>query len=126
MGYQINRCSKCGSKATLACEETLFDERYRVECDMCDNQTAEYDSAEGAVVDWNDSNKVICANCRDRVTYCIKNTPMHFDVNRARVDIVLPLAYCMRCGEEVYVPGLEDENAQKIADEYKRIVKNEQ
>lgn len=85
-----------------------------------------YQINKGAVADRNDDHKVICANCRDCVAYCIKDTPMHFDVHRTRVDIVLPLAYCVKCGEEVYVPGLEDENAQKIADEYKRIVKNEQ
>jgi len=85
-----------------------------------------YQINKGAVADCNDNNKVICANCRDRVAYRIKDTPMHFDVHQTRVDIVLPLAYCMKCGEEVYVPSLEDENAQKIADEYKRLVMQEE
>lgn len=63
--------------------------------------------------------EVLCWNCRKMVSYRIKTR----EEERIIKGIVYPLnekyAVCDECGEEITVPGLDDENEREIDNVYR-------
>ena len=55
-------------------------------------------------------NKVICVQCREYVDYEIKDIEQKIIIKKEEVVYKEKVAYCKKCGEEVWVEELEQEN----------------
>ena len=67
----LEKCPNCGSDATLHIINPLYDDLYFVCCNKCDEHTADHNTMEGAIVEWNDNASYHKRNkvwFKDRVT----------------------------------------------------------
>lgn len=55
-------------------------------------------------------NKVICVQCREYVDYEIKDIEQKIIIKKEEVVYKEKVAYCKKCGEEVWVEELEEKN----------------
>lgn len=67
--------------------------------------------------------KLLCWNCRHLVKYKIESRSRTRTYGDKTFDYIEKFATCLECGEEITVPGLDDENEQ-VAEEVWRKVKN--
>lgn len=67
----------------------------------------------------NMNNKVICAVCRDRVTYHTHTITKTAKINDQPIEYKEVRAFCDICGNEVYVPAFDDINAYAPINAYK-------
>lgn len=56
-------------------------------------------------------NKVICVQCREYVDYEIKEIEQKATIKNEEIVYKEKVAYCKKCGEEVWVEELEEKNA---------------
>lgn len=55
-------------------------------------------------------NKVICVQCREYVDYEIKDIEQKIIIKKEEVVYKEKVAYCKKCGKEVWVEELEEKN----------------
>lgn len=70
----------------------------------------------------NVNNKVICAVCRDRVTYHTHAINKTTKINDQPIGYKEVRAFCDICGNEVWVAKLDDMNAEAPINAYKEEV----
>lgn len=66
------------------------------------------------------SRRVLCWNCRKRVTYTIKARKEVRNIKGIDYLYNEKYAVCDQCGEEIMIPGLDDANEREIDDIYRR------
>lgn len=64
--------------------------------------------------------EVLCWNCRRKVSYRIKARDEEKVIKGKRYHFNEKYALCDECGEEIMVPGLDDENDREIDNIYRR------
>lgn len=64
--------------------------------------------------------KVLCCNCRKRVSYTIKARKEARNIKGIDYLYNEKYAICDECGEEITIPGLDDANEREIDDIYRR------
>lgn len=63
-----------------------------------------------------------CVNCGCRSKYRIATGETDAEVNGVRFSYVEALAVCEECGGELYVPDINDRNAQSREEAYRKAV----
>ena len=63
--------------------------------------------------------KLLCGNCRKRVSYHVYKRPAKTVIKGLEIHYEEYYGVCDECKEEVYVPGLEDKNIEKIDEIYR-------
>ncbi len=56
-------------------------------------------------------NTAYCVNCDSHTRYQVKSQEIDITVRGTKFGYIEQLAYCCECGEEVYVPEINDRNA---------------
>ena len=69
--------------------------------------------------------KVLCITCGCYVRYRFEESGEEVCYRDLNIAYMRKRAYCERCGEEVDVPGLWDENFSRIQKEYWRMRRGE-
>lgn len=54
---------------------------------------------------------VYCIHCDCRVEYCLKSQRVALNIRGIAITYDELVAYCSNCGEELYVPEINDANA---------------
>ena len=62
-----------------------------------------------------------CINCNDRTKYITKVCDREITVKGISFKYVHHSAYCSECGQEVYVPDINDQNAEERTDGFYRF-----
>lgn len=68
----------------------------------------------------NTNNTVYCINCDKKNTYYLKSQRVNMDIRGIFFGCVEQTAYCSECGEEVYVPEINDLNVIAREDAYRK------
>ena len=58
--------------------------------------------------------EVLCWNCREKVPYVIRKRRETCSIKGLDYEVEFNYAVCEKCGEEVTVPGLDDENEKRL------------
>ena len=66
--------------------------------------------------------KVLCLNCDDYVNYEFYYKESTVDYKGEKVKYTEKCARCKKCGNEVDVPGLWDENLKTVQEEYRKKI----
>lgn len=69
------------------------------------------------------NNTVYCINCDDKTEYLIKSQRVDMSVRGIEFSYVEHTAYCATCGEEVYVPEVNDLNVSSREDAYRKAAR---
>ena len=64
-------------------------------------------------------NTVYCINCDEKNTYSVRSQRIEMEVRGIPFSYVEQVAYCSKCGEEVYVPEINDLNVSAREDAYR-------
>ena len=64
--------------------------------------------------------EVFCIECGDYKTFTIKTTREEITVRGVTFSYLEQTAYCSECGEEIYVPEINDINVQAREDAYRK------
>lgn len=64
-----------------------------------------------------------CTNCADRAYYRIDVVPIKFDVRGLEVECKELRAICLKCGNEIYVPEINDKNVSLRQSAYLRALR---
>lgn len=70
-----------------------------------------------------DDNLVICPECRNYVTYTVVEQVTNSILEGENYEHVEQIAYCAKCGSEIYVGEILDSNLKALYDAYR--VKND-
>ena len=62
---------------------------------------------------------VFCPECRQDVTYSVKDKKEVVEQESKTYEFISRNAYCDKCGNELYVPELEDENLKAMYAKYR-------
>lgn len=64
-----------------------------------------------------ENNTAYCIRCGKQMEYCVKLPRVKLEIRGVRFSYIENRPCCISCGEEVYVPKLEDRNsaARKFA-----------
>lgn len=62
--------------------------------------------------------KTFCENCLDYVEYKIVDEQREGTIKNEKVKYLAQVAYCLDCGAEVYVAGIDDENVKRCLNAY--------
>ena len=65
------------------------------------------------------SKKLLCSKCRKRVSYHVHKRPNQYVIKGSEVNYEEYYATCDECTEEIFVPGLEDANVERIDQAYR-------
>lgn len=65
------------------------------------------------------SKKLLCSKCRRRVSYHVHKRPNQYVIKGSDVYYEEYYAICDECEEEIFVPGLEDANIERIDQAYR-------
>lgn len=66
------------------------------------------------------SNRIVfCSECRQDVKFSVKQKTDSAELKGEIFAFIAQTAYCNKCGAEVYVPELEDENLKALYDAYR-------
>lgn len=68
----------------------------------------------------NTNNTVYCINCDKKNTYYLKSQRVNMDIRGIFFGYVEQTAYCSECGEEVYIPEINDLNVIAREDAYRK------
>lgn len=68
----------------------------------------------------NERKTAYCISCGEKQPYKVKTTREENTVRGITFSYVVYTAFCMECGEEVYVPEINDFNVQSREDAYRR------
>ena len=63
--------------------------------------------------------KLLCSKCRRRVSYHVHKRPNQYVIKGSEVNYEEYYATCDECTEEIFVPGLEDANVERIDQAYR-------
>lgn len=63
---------------------------------------------------------VFCPECRQDVSYSVREQNETAEIKGEVYDFISHTAYCEKCGSEVYVPELSDENLRALYDVYRQ------
>lgn len=128
----LNPCPLCGGKAELFTIRTPIG-GYYVGCLVCFKRTAQYDTSEEAIANWNEeaapltdgsgdqeSNTPMALCCKEMLGLFTHNR-LHVGILNGKVDLyirgegilgddrwVTPLRYCPACGRDVHLTFLAD------------------
>lgn len=67
-----------------------------------------------------------CETCEMYTGYKITEVTQTEEINGKKVTYKYVKPVCIECGQEVYVPGVDDENAKRAWDAYKKAYENKQ
>lgn len=62
--------------------------------------------------------KTFCENCLDYVEYKIVDEQKEGTIKNEKVKYLAQVAYCLDCGAEVYISGIDDENVKRCLNAY--------
>lgn len=62
--------------------------------------------------------KVLCWKCRSTRTYKIHSRQGNHEINGKKYAYEELYAICNECGEQITVPGLDDDNIRRLEQEY--------
>lgn len=65
-------------------------------------------------------NKVFCYECRDDVDFTVTNEEMTSNIKGESYTYFGKIAHCNNCGSEIYVQDINDNNLNKLYDEYRK------
>lgn len=65
--------------------------------------------------------RILCPVCRKKVSYHIVRRPARELIKDLEIDYVEYYGVCDECNEEIFVPGLDDENEKRIEQLYRKI-----
>ncbi len=63
---------------------------------------------------------VFCPECRQDVIYVVKEKRESAELKGDLYEFMAQIAYCEQCGQEVFVPELEDVNLKELYDTYRQ------
>lgn len=66
------------------------------------------------------NDKVLCENCREEVEYRVWTGYVHAVVGDRHIGYFERTALCEKCGREVYVPWIWDDNQKRREEAYAR------
>ena len=66
------------------------------------------------------NNTIYCINCDKKNTYCVKSQRVDIKIRGIAFSYVEQAAYCSECGEEVYVPEINDLNVVAREEAYRQ------
>ena len=62
--------------------------------------------------------KVLCGNCRKITDYTLRSSVASHEIRGKEIIFHEKYATCNECGDEVTVPGLDDENERELESVY--------
>lgn len=62
-----------------------------------------------------------CINCRNDATYSLKRVPVKRKIRDKEYDFTITVAICDKCGEEMSLNGLIDQNVKEVDAQYRNI-----
>lgn len=71
------------------------------------------------------NDKVYCINCDAETEYTVGSERVNIQIRGIGIDYVEFVAHCAVCGEEVYVPEINDLNVLSRSVAYERGAANE-
>ena len=78
-----------------------------------------------------DNKELLCSKCRKRVSYHICKHPEKTIIKDTEICYDEFYGICDECGQEIYVPGLDDYNEEQIENTYRekknliKVMKNQ-
>lgn len=64
--------------------------------------------------------QVFCEECRDYISYDIKEINRSKEIKDKKIDFKEKIAYCVKCNSEVFISELRDENLAVLEDAYRK------
>lgn len=64
--------------------------------------------------------ELLCSKCRKRVSYHIVKRPAKVMIKGLDIEYEEYIGICDECGEEIYVPGMDDQNEERIEEIYRK------
>jgi len=61
-----------------------------------------------------------CQECREYVPFFISDKEEVWERRGVSFGIILAVARCSKCGNDIYLPGIEDLNLKNLKEEYLR------
>jgi len=66
--------------------------------------------------------KRYCYHCDNDVEYTVREEEISDNLRGVQINFIAQVAYCNECGNEIYIPELDDENIKKANAEYRKKV----
>lgn len=66
------------------------------------------------------SKTIFCPECREDVTFSVKDSDLTMPLKGEEYQIKGMVAYCDKCGAEIYVAEIEDYNLEQLYNEYRK------
>lgn len=67
------------------------------------------------------SGTAYCIHCNQRVRYCMRSQRVNMSIQGIAITYDELVAYCSNCGEELYVPEINDANAAARKGAYETV-----
>jgi hypothetical protein len=64
--------------------------------------------------------KNYCYYCDKDVEYTVEEKEINLNIKGIKVNYTAQIAYCNECGNEIYVPKLDDMNIKRANTEYRK------
>ncbi|KXG78866.1 MAG: hypothetical protein PWP45_610 [Tepidanaerobacteraceae bacterium] len=64
--------------------------------------------------------KRYCYYCDEDVEYTVREEEISDNIRGIEINFIGQIAYCNKCGNEIYIPELDDENIKKANAEYRK------
>ena len=65
--------------------------------------------------------RTFCTKCREITDYRFNKSTIEKEISGRKYRFLITSAICNKCGNEINVPGLIDQNVKEISDQYEKL-----
>ena len=71
-----------------------------------------------------ENQKYLCTECRREFNYTLKTMKINWTMRQKEYTFEITAAFCNKCGGEMGIPGLTDDNMHELDEQYRKASVN--